>query len=103
MDQKELRHSFIRYLHTHYKYARPEIMASNVFYAWHNDIGMDFWDIFKSENSMLKAKELLIAKFEKVGRKDPKGHAGVHYGCWEKFREFLLASGGLTSSFSDYR
>lgn len=87
---QELRHSFIQYLKSHYNYARPEIMASNVFYAWHNDIGMDFWDIFNSKDSMCKAQDLLIAKFEKVGRKNPKGHASVHYGCWKKFQEFLL-------------
>ena len=92
LNQKELRANFINFLKQNYNYARPEIMASNVFYAWHNDIGMNFWDIFKTEESMLLAKDLLIKKFEEVGRKDPKGHAGVHYGCWKKFREFLLSN-----------
>lgn len=99
IDQKELRHRFIQYLNTHYNYARPEIMASNVFYVWHNDIGIDFWAIFNSENSMRKAQKLLIAKLEKVGRKNPKGHAAVYYGCWEKFRDFLLED--KISSFLD--
>ena len=88
MDEKQLRHNFIQYLKTHYRYARPEIMASNVFYAWNHDIGMDFWDIFASEESMLSARQLLIRHFEQIDRKDPAGHASVHHGCWKKFKEF---------------
>jgi len=91
--QKELRLDFIAYLEQHYDYARPANMASNVFYAWHNDIGMPFSEIFDTESSMLAAKELLIKKFIRVGRKSPNGHATVHYVCWEKFRKFLLARG----------
>lgn len=90
MDYKQLRHNFINYLKDNYNYARPEVMASNVFYAWHNNIGIDFWDIFKSDESMGCAKEFLIKHFEKMGRKNPRGHAGVHYGCWQKFREFMM-------------
>lgn len=90
MDYKQLRHNFINYLKDNYNYARPEVMASNVFYVWHNNIGIDFLDIFKSDESMERAKELLIKKFEKTGRKNPRGHAGVHYGCWQKFQEFLM-------------
>ena len=90
MDQKELRRGFIQYLQIHYDYARPEIMASNVFYAWHHRIGMDFWEIFKNDDSMREAQNLLIKKFEEAGRKNPKGNAAVYFGCWEKFREFLL-------------
>lgn len=75
-------------------------MAPNVFYTWNNDIGMDFWDIFKSESSLRKAQKLLIARFEKVGRKNPKGHAAVHYGRWEKFRGFLLVDESETEAKS---
>ena len=92
MDYKQLRDNFIAFLKENYHYARPEVMASNVFYVWHNDIGMDFWDIFATEESMRRAKELLLLRFEETGRKDPKGHAAVHYGCWKKFKEFLEAA-----------
>lgn len=88
MEYKQLRHNFINYLKENYHYARPEAMASNVFYAWHNNIGIDFWEIFKSDESMEYAKGLLVKHFEETGRKNPRGHAGVHYGCWCKFREF---------------
>ena len=91
MEYKQLRHNFITFLRENYHYARPEIMASNVFYVWHNDIGMDFWDIFESEESMERGKELLTRRFEEIGRKNPKGHASVHYGCWKKFKAFLDA------------
>ena len=64
-------------------------MASNVLYAYYNDIGMPFNQIFFDDQSMKNAKELLITNFENKGRKDPKGHASVHYGCWVKFKEFL--------------
>lgn len=93
MDKKELRHNFIQYLKKNYNYARPDIMASNVFYAWNHFIGMDFWDIFVSDKSMLTAKELLIEHFSLTGRKDPKGHASVHYGCWKLFKEYCDLSG----------
>ena len=89
MNQKELRYDFIRYLQENYAYARPDIMASNVFYAWRHYIGMYFWEIFRTEESMQSAQKFLIHHFEETGRKDPKGHAGVHYGCWQKFKEFL--------------
>lgn len=91
MDQKQLWHNFIQYLKDNYHYARPETMASNVFYVSHHDIGMDFCEIFQSETSMQRAKELLIKKFEEIGRKYPQGHAEVHYGCWKKFKEFMDA------------
>ena len=37
----------------------------------------------------MNIKEFLISHFEKKGRKNPKGHAGVHCGCWVTFKEFL--------------
>ena len=43
-----------------------------------------------------RARELLAVHFEKVGRKDPGGHAAVHHGCWVKFREFLEATDRLS-------
>ena len=89
LDKKIVRHNFIEYLKTQYNYARPEIMASNVFYAYNNSIGIDFWSIFESEASMTNGKILLEQKFVAVGRKDPHGHTNVHYGCWVKFKEFL--------------
>lgn len=89
MDKQIIRNDFIEYLNTHYNYARPEIMASNVFYAYNNPIGMDFWSIFESETSMTRGKKLLEQKFVAVGRKDPIGHTNVCYGCWVKFKEFL--------------
>lgn len=89
MEQKRLRNNFIEFLKEKYNYARPDIMASNVFYVWHHNIGMDFWDIFETEESMQTAKMLLLKRFEESGRKNPKGHADVHYGCWKKFKEFI--------------
>ena len=92
-DMQALRQAFIHYLRIHEQYARPDIMASNVLYSCRHDIGMPFAAIFVSNASMQRARELLTAHFETIGRKDPKRHAGVHYGCWVKFREFLIASG----------
>lgn len=92
MSIQNLRQEFIQYLKTHYSYARPDIMASNVLYAYYNDIGIPFRQIFADEQAMKHARELLITHFEEKGRKDPKGHASVHYGCWIKFKEFLEVS-----------
>ncbi|MCI8721527.1 MAG: hypothetical protein HFF74_10255 [Oscillospiraceae bacterium] len=89
MDIQELRQEFIHYLKINYSYAHPEIMASNVLYVYYNDIGVAFNQIFVNEQSIKKAKEMLVVHFEEKGRKDPKGHASVHYGCWIKFKEFL--------------
>lgn len=47
-----------------YQYAHPNVIASNVFCAWNHPIGMDFGDIFKSEDSMLQARELIVRYFE---------------------------------------
>lgn len=93
MVNQDLRQAFIQYLKTNYSYARPDIMASNVLYAHYNYIGMPFQEIFEDEQSMERAKELLITHFEEKGRKDPKRHASVHYGCWIKFKEFLDSTG----------
>lgn len=89
MNKKQLQHQFVDYLVQNYSYARPEIMASNVFYSYNHDIGINFFDIFLSEESLLQGKVLIQKKFEETGRKDPKGHANVHYGCFIKFKEFL--------------
>ena len=89
MDKQIIRSNFIEYLKSHYNYARPDIMASNAFYAYNNSIGMDFWSIFENEASMKKGRQLLEQKFVEVGRKNPRNHADVHYGCWVKFKEFL--------------
>ena len=93
MDKKQLRHNFILYLKEHYQYAHPDVIASNVFYAWNHPIGMDFWDIFKSEDSMLQARELIIRYFEQINRKNPSGHASVQYQGWKLFKEFCDAQG----------
>ena len=95
MDVHELRQEFIHYLKTNDSYARPEIMASNVLYAYYHDIGITFQQIFLDEDSMKSARELLITHFEtkENPRKNPKGHASIHYGCWLKFKEFLDLSG----------
>lgn len=95
LEIKGLRTEFIRYLEEHYDYARPGVMASNVLFAYYHDIGMPFEAIFRDEPSMEEARKLLAVHFEKVGRKDPEGHAAVHYGSWVKFREFLEATDRL--------
>ena len=89
MNKKEIRYEFINYLNQNYSYARPDIIASNVFYAYNHDIGMNFWAIFESEDSLLKGKELIQEKFEKISRKAPKTHASISYGCFVKFKKFL--------------
>lgn len=94
MDKKLIRNNFIEYLKANYNYARPEIMASNVFYAHKNSIGMDFWSIFENESSMSMGKKFLEQKFVEVNRKDPRGDANVYYGCWVKFKEYLDKSYG---------
>ena len=93
---ERLRQAFIGYLKSHYQYARPDIMASNALYSCRHDIGVPFASIFVSEASMERARALLAVHFKTIGRKDPEGHARVHYGCWVKFREFLIASGHLS-------
>ena len=95
LEIKGLRTEFIRYFEEHYDYARPGVMASNVLFAYYHDIGMPFEAIFRDEPSMEEARKLLAVHFEKVGRKDPEGHAAVCHGCWVKFREFLEATDRL--------
>ena len=95
LEIKGLRTEFIRYLEEHYDYARPGVMASNVLFAYYHDIGMPFEAIFRDEPSMEEARKLLAVHFEKVGRKDPEGHAAVCHGCCVKFREFLEATDRL--------
>ena len=80
---------FVQYLKAHYTYAHPEEMASEVFYSQRHNIGIPFENIFQSDSSMERARNLLIAYFEKIGRKNPRGHASVHYSDWVKFKEFL--------------
>jgi len=89
LDIQDLREEFIHYLKTNYSYARPDIMASNILYAYYNDIGIPFRQIFADERSLKYARELLIVHFTAKNRKNPKGHASVYYGCWIKFKEFL--------------
>ena len=98
MDIQELRQEFIHYLKMNYSYARPEVMAGNVFYAFYNDIGIPFHQIFVNEDSMKYARELLIVHFETKDkpRKNSKNDASVHYNNWGKFREFLVATDRLS-------
>ena len=64
---------FVQYLKSHYAYAHPEEMASEVFYSKRHNIGMPFENIFQSDSSMEQARKLLISYFEKIGRKNPGG------------------------------
>ena len=95
LEIKGLRTEFIRYLEANYEYARPGVMASTVLFAYYHDIGMPLEAIFRDKPSMEEARKLLAVHFEKVGRKDPEGHAAVCHGCWVKFREFLEATDRL--------
>ena len=88
-----MQQEFVHYLKTHYSYAHPGVMASEVMHIYRHDIGMPFEDIFRNEQTMETARELLIVYFENIGRKDPRRHAAVHYGNWIKFKEFLDATG----------
>jgi hypothetical protein len=73
-------------------------MASNVFYAYHHTIGMEFWSIFENEANMNAGKKLLEQKFIEVARKNPHNQTNVHYRCWVKFKEFLDKEyGGVTN------
>jgi len=92
-EAKELQEEFVHYLRTYYTYAHPGVMASEVMHVYRHDIGMPFEQIFSNNQTMDEARKLLIAYFEKIGRKDPKRHASVHYGNWVKFKEFLNATG----------
>ena len=85
----EQQEAFVQYLKTHYTYAHPENMASEVFYVKRHNIGMPFDAIFQNTQSMEQARTLLIAHFEKIGRKAPRNHASVHYNDWLLFKEFL--------------
>ena len=76
-----------------YQYAHPNVIASNVFCAWNHPIGMDFGDIFKSEDSMLQARELIVRYFEQINCKNPSGHASVQYQDWKLFKAFCDAQG----------
>jgi len=89
MDIKIMQNNFIEYLETHYDYARPDVRTSDVFYSYRNPIGINFWDIFVNEASMVKARDLLEQKFIETRRKNPRRDAGIHYGYWTKFKEFL--------------
>nr|WP_326166485.1 hypothetical protein [uncultured Oscillibacter sp.] len=93
LEAKELQEEFVHYLQTHYTYAHPGVMASEVMHAYRHNIGMPFEQIFSSNQAMDEARKLLIDYFEKIGRKDPKRHAAVHYGNWLKFKEFLDFTG----------
>lgn len=95
LEIKGLRTEFIRYLEEHSDDSQPAATAKNALFAYYHDIGMPFEAIFINESSMRRAQKLLADHFEKVHRKDPEGHASVHYNCWVKFREFLETTGRL--------
>ena len=101
LEMKGLRTEFVRYLEERYNYAHPGVMASNVLYSFYHDIGIPFEEIFRDEASMENGRTLLEKHFAKVHRKDPAGHAGVHYGCWLKFREFLEDTGRFAQLLED--
>ena len=89
MTIPEQQAEFVQYLRTDYTYAHPEEMASEVFYSKRHYIGIPFEDIFLNDDSIERARNLLISHFEKIGRKNPRNHASVHYSDWVKFKEFL--------------
>ena len=95
MDIPEQQRKFAHYLSTHYSSAYSDHIASEVFYVYRHNIGIPFQEILSNERTMEAARKLLIAYFENMERprKDPKGHASVHYSYWLKFKEFLDSTG----------
>ena len=95
MDIPEQQREFAHYLSARYSRAYSNHIASEVFYVYRHNIGIPFQEIFSNEQTMESARELLISYFEDMEhpRKNPKGHASVHYSYWLKFKEFLDSTG----------
>jgi|GEM_PF-877846 len=99
MELAVLRENFKTYLTNRYPNNNniSPIVSQAFFLSRYKELfGFSFEEVLASGVIPASFKPTLIKYFEKRGRKDPQGHAGVHEGALKLLLEFLSDSQGLT-------
>ena len=63
--------------------------GSDAFYAYNNDVGIDFWSCFVSDEALQATREHLISYAQRINRPDPERHADGYMQTMRKFKAFL--------------
>lgn len=94
-DVEKLRNSFKDYIKNNYPQLKDKnVLISDAFYPLRYDIGMCFWDIFESDESIKRCQFLLEQFFHNKGRINPRSDASVYMRSIKKLREHIDNSFG---------
>lgn len=96
-----LKSAFKQYINTKYAHLKDKsVIFSDAFYPYRYDIGMDFWDVLKSEESVKRCRELLEIYFTNVRNvKSPVGNSHVYIRSIKLLKEFIDATYGGSDKF----
>lgn len=92
-----IRDSFRSYIENDYPTIKDKnIIISDAFYPLRHYIGMEFWDIFQSEDSIKKSQKLLEKLLQQKNRVNPKSDASTYIGSIKKLKDHMdLTYGGV--------
>lgn len=90
LDPNSLRNQFSEYLKKTYPNLKDiSVICSNAYFPLRHPIGIEFWEIFKTEESLQKTKSLLEIEFATKNRKNPKSDASTYISSLRYYKEFL--------------
>lgn len=95
-----IRDSFRNYIENDYPTIKDKnIIISDAFYPLRHDIGIEFWEIFKSEDSIKESQKLLEQFFRQKNRVNPKSHASTYIGSIKKLKDHMDITYGGVENF----
>jgi hypothetical protein len=79
-----------------------EVIYSDAFYPYRHNIGISFYDIFVSDDSIKQARMLMQKRFEEAGtHKDPYGVAHIYARSFKFLKEYFdVTDGGVDAYLS---
>ncbi len=94
----EIKNEFRRYItNNHSQINSIDTLIVDAFYPYRHDVGIDFWEILKNEESFIRYKNLLeVYLRDVINRKSPINHANSYLSIIRKLKEFFdIEYGGV--------
>nr|WP_315023451.1 hypothetical protein [uncultured Aminipila sp.] len=99
----KIRDSFRSHIENDYPTMKDKnIIISDAFYPLRHNIGIEFWDVFKNDESIKRCQILLEQFFQERNRLNPKRDASTYIGSIKKLKEYIDNSyGGVNKLLND--